>query len=189
MASRSRRGMKDFRYQYIEGTGMFEEVPTARRRVTTILRTLCWPFRAGWSIISCPFKFVWRLVKTPFSAVEAVLSFPRKAWEYLSDVDFEDLFDSLLSKIGSPLRWFFSPFIKVWYKIRNAYRKEDWVTAGLWLIPAYLLFVVYRYVILLVFGVGWSFISGIVIWLWNVIAALAVWLWQIVSAAAVWLWH
>ena len=168
---------------------MFEEIPTPSHRAAKIWRCLCLPFRAGWWLVSSPFKIAWWFLKAPFAAVGAILSFPKKLWRQLRSMDFEVFFDSLLYKIIAPIRWLFSPFIKVWHKMRDAYNDGDWVIAGLWLIPGYFLFAVYRYVILLVFGVGWAFISGIVIWLWNLIAALAIWLWQWLCVICVWLWE
>ena len=75
------------------------------------------------------------------------------------------------------LVWFFYPAIKWWKVIRRDYREGEYILVALWLIPGYIMFLLYRGVILWFFGVGWLLFAAIAVclWRWLILAVVRMW--------------
>lgn len=179
------------RLAYNDKTGMFEEVPLVGRRLSGVLRILSWPFRKTWSllcwavkilfspliwffcfVINCC-KVIWRKCREG-AHILASLSRPFKKARDLSCQALGVLFMLLI--------WFFHPAIKWWKVVRRNYREGEYLLVALWLVPGYLLFLIYRGLILWVLGAAWHLVAAIVGFLWRGLISIFVCVWDFCSS-------
>lgn len=75
------------------------------------------------------------------------------------------------------LTWFFYPAVKWWKVAWGEYKEGEYILVALWLIPGYLLFLLYRGLILWIFELGWLLLTALIVclWRWLYVAVVRMW--------------
>lgn len=136
------------RLTYNERTGMFEDASVGGGGTSSFLRVLFLPFKVILLLLCIPVRFLQKLLKLPIVVLKQVwLFFKQKSIIFL--------------------RLFFSPAIKLWFIIKRDWRDGEYVFVGLWLIPAYILILIYKSLIFWMLDIVWSFLATIIVCLWR----------------------